>query len=154
MPYEWISLTMPTVVMRSVMNGIRPPCKPEQSVEGEVFEPYWKLAQDGWKAKPSDRLTIRELLTRLELIIPQFVQPARPPTPSEPLVTVPPDQQLVSEAELPILHSGYMNMQSGDISSWFSSRTIPVQHHFQLIGSHLNYYTPEDVRLYRGFCVL
>jgi len=146
-PFEWIG-RFDSVIMQSVMNGARPPCTPRHSGMGEVFEPYWNIAKDGWAADPSHRPTIHTLLSRLRIITPSFVRPlpiALPPTASEPFIPV------SSDTPPTIIHSGYMYLRGEEGSSWSSSSNIQLRYHFELLGSCLNYYQPTDVRLLQRF---
>jgi len=140
MPYEWLS-PMEMIVIQSMLKGTRPPCTPRYSTTGEDFAPYWKLAQSGWAASPSDRPVIGELLSRLDLITPKPVQPAHPIIVPEPLIEIPLDTQTEAEAEPTILQPSYMNMQRHEA---VSPSSIPVQHdigkfcgHAKECASHL-----------------
>lgn len=144
-PFAWLS-NIESVVIQSVLIGTRPPCTKIHSVAGEIYAPYWKIAQDGWVHEPSNRPKIHDLLARLSKLTPQFVPLAvpSPPTPSAPIVVANP------QAIPAILHAGDMYMRSGENSFSSPSTSVQGQHHFQLVGSSLNYYALEDVRIMLG----
>jgi len=134
--------------MRSVLNGKRPPCSPEQSELGELYQSYWEHARNAWAGNPSDRPTIRSILSGLENISPRYVASTPPPVQSvssEPEVTSSPDTH--AEAEQTEVYSGHMEMQDGRLSYWFIPSQLSVRYHFRLEGSRLSDYSSHDVSL-------